>query len=51
MPSILMFFARQRVLSQRRNVPDVAAAAPRETTDFVRHVQTAARAMLRKDHP
>jgi AcrR family transcriptional regulator len=50
MPSILMFFARQRLLS-RRNVPDVAAAAPRETKDFVRHVQTAARAMLRKDHP
>jgi TetR/AcrR family transcriptional regulator len=50
MPSILMFFARQRLLS-RRNVPDVAAAAPRETNDFVRHVQTAARAMLRKDHP
>jgi AcrR family transcriptional regulator len=50
MPSILMFFARQRLLSQRRNVPDVAAAAPRETSDFIRHVQTAARAMLRKDH-
>ncbi|MET0214256.1 MAG: helix-turn-helix domain-containing protein [Vicinamibacterales bacterium] len=50
MPSILMFFARQRLLS-RRNVPDVAAAAPRETKDFVRHVQAAARAMLRKDHP
>ena len=50
MPSILMFFARQRLLSQRRNVPDVAAAAPRETDAFVQHVQTAARAMLRKDH-
>ena len=49
MPSILMFFARQRLLS-RRNVPDVAAAAPRETNDFIQHVQTAARAMLRKDH-
>jgi len=50
MPSILMFFARQRLLSQRRNVPDVAAAAPRETSDFIQHVQAAARAMLRKDH-
>jgi TetR/AcrR family transcriptional regulator len=51
MPSILMFFARQRLLSQRRNVPDVEAAAPRETDDFIQHVQRAAQAMLRKDHP
>jgi AcrR family transcriptional regulator len=50
LPSILIFFARQRLLSQRKNVPDFAAAAPRETNDFIRHVQTAARAMLRKDH-
>jgi TetR/AcrR family transcriptional regulator len=49
LPSILIFFARQRLLSQRRNVPDFAAAAPRETDDFIRHVQRSARAMLRKD--
>jgi AcrR family transcriptional regulator len=47
MPSILMFFARQRLLSQRKSVPGVAAAAPRQTDEFIRHVQTAARAMLR----
>jgi TetR/AcrR family transcriptional regulator len=49
MPSILMFFARQRLLSQRKHVPDIAAAAPRQTDEFIRHVQRSARAMLRKD--
>ena len=49
LPSILIFFARQRVLSQRKSAPDVAAAAPREIDDFIRHMQTSARAMLRKD--
>ncbi|MGH9254643.1 MAG: TetR/AcrR family transcriptional regulator [Vicinamibacterales bacterium] len=49
LPSILIFFARQRVLSQRKSLPDLAAAAPRQIDEFVRHVQTSARAMLRKD--
>jgi TetR/AcrR family transcriptional regulator len=49
MPSILMFFARQRLLSQRKSVLGVAAAAPRQTDEFIHHVQTAARAMLRKN--
>jgi TetR/AcrR family transcriptional regulator len=49
LPPILIFFARQRVLSQRKSPPDLAAAAPREIEDFIRHVQTSSRAMLRKD--
>jgi AcrR family transcriptional regulator len=48
-PAILMFFARQRVVSQRRSVQGLAAAAPRQTAEFVRHMQLAVRAMLRKD--
>ena len=49
MPPILIFFARQRLLAQRKGLPDLAAGAPRGTDEFVRHVQTCARAMLRKD--
>lgn len=49
LPSILIFFARQRVISQRKSVRGLAAAAPRETGEFVRHVQMSARAMLRRD--
>ena len=49
LPPILIFFARQRMLSQRKSPPEIAAAAPRQIEDFIGHVQTSARAMLRKD--
>ena len=49
LPSILIFFARQRVISQRKSVQGLAAAAPRHTDEFVRHVQLSARAILRRD--
>jgi TetR/AcrR family transcriptional regulator len=47
MPPILIFFARQRVLA--RNTAVDGLAAPRDLDDFVRHMQAAARGMLRKD--
>ena len=47
MPPILIFFARQRVLA--RNPVVDGLAAPRDLDDFVRHMQAAARGMLRKD--
>lgn len=47
MPSILIFFARQRVLTAAR-VPK-ALAEPRRVEHFVRHMQASARGMLRKD--
>jgi AcrR family transcriptional regulator len=47
MPPILIFFARQRVLA--RNTVVDGLAAPRDLDDFVRHMQAAARGMLRKD--
>jgi TetR/AcrR family transcriptional regulator len=47
LPSILIFFARQRVIAQRKGMQGFAAAAPRTTDEFVRHVQRSARAMLR----
>jgi AcrR family transcriptional regulator len=49
LPSILIFFARQRVIAQRKSLRGLAAAAPRATDDFIRHVQRSARAMLRSD--
>ncbi len=49
LPSILMFFARQRVVSQRRSVQGLAAAAPRQTGEFIRHMQLSVRGILRKD--
>jgi len=49
LPSILIFFARQRVIAQRKGVQGLAAAAPRATDEFIRHVQRSARAMLRSD--
>ncbi|MBI4887232.1 MAG: TetR family transcriptional regulator [Acidobacteria bacterium] len=49
LPSILIFFARQRVVSQHKRASGLAAAAPRQTDEFIRHVQTSARAMLRRD--
>jgi len=47
MPPILIFFARQRVLA--RNTVADGLAAPRDLDDFVRHMQAAARGMLRND--
>jgi hypothetical protein len=48
LPSILIFFARQRVVAAVRGTArGFAAAAPRDLTDFARHAQGAARAMLR----
>jgi AcrR family transcriptional regulator len=49
LPSILIFFARQRVIAERKSVHGLAAAAPRATDEFIRHVQRSARAMLRRD--
>lgn len=49
LPSILIFFARQRVIAERKSVQGLAAAAPRATDEFIRHVQRSARAMLRSD--
>jgi len=48
MPAILIFFARQRVVTQRKNVQGLAAAAPRHIDEFIRHMQGSARAMLRR---
>jgi len=47
LPPILIFFARQRVIAQRKSVRGLAAAAPRATDEFIRHAQRSARAMLR----
>jgi hypothetical protein len=47
LPPILIFFARQRVIAQRKSVHGLAAAAPRATDEFIRHAQRSARAMLR----
>jgi AcrR family transcriptional regulator len=49
LPSILIFFARQRVIAQRKSVQGLAAGAPRATDEFIRHVQRSARAILRSD--
>lgn len=48
LPAILIFFARQRVVAQRKNVQGLAAAAPRHIDEFIRHMQESARAMLRR---
>jgi AcrR family transcriptional regulator len=48
LPSTLIFFARQRVVTKRRNTRGLAAAALRDVDDFVRHMQETARAMLRR---
>lgn len=49
LPAILIFFARQRVVAtQRKNVQGLAAAAPREVDQFIRHMQGSARALLRR---
>ncbi len=49
LPSILIFFARQRLVTQRRSLQGLAAAAPRQASDFIRHMQISARGILRKD--
>lgn len=49
LPSILVFFARQRLVTQRRSLQGLAAAAPRQASDFIRHMQISARGILRKD--
>jgi AcrR family transcriptional regulator len=46
MPPILIFFVRERVLA--RNASEAGLAAPRQLDEFVRHMQAAARGMLRK---
>ena len=48
LPAILIFFARQRVVAQRKSVQGLAAAAPRHIDEFIRHMQGSARAMLRR---
>lgn len=49
LPAILIFFARQRIVAaQRKNTQGLAAAAPREVNEFIRHMQGSARAMLRR---
>ncbi len=49
LPAILIFFARQRVVAaHRKNVQNLAAAAPREVEQFKRHMQESARALLRR---
>jgi len=46
MPPVLLFFARQRVL-EAAPIRD-GLAEPRELDEFVRHMQTSARGMLRR---
>ena len=49
LPAILIFFARQRIVAtQRKTVQGLAAAAPREVDEFIRHMQGSARALLRR---
>ena len=48
LPTILIFFARQRVLAQRSTVRGLEAAAPRGVADFIRHMQESTRALLRR---
>ena len=48
LPSILIFFARQRVVAQRKHTQGLAAAEPRDANEFVQHMQQAARGILRR---
>jgi hypothetical protein len=49
LPAILIFFARQRVVAaHRKSIQGLAAAAPREVDEFIRHMQGSARALLRR---
>jgi AcrR family transcriptional regulator len=47
MPTILVYFARQRVMAQRKG-PAGAVGAPRKLEEFVAHMQASARGMLHK---
>jgi AcrR family transcriptional regulator len=49
LPAILIFFARQAVLAQRKGPHGLAAAAPRRMDEFVSHMQASARGMLRQN--
>jgi len=49
LPTILMFFARQRIVTERRSTKGLAAGEPRQVDEFMRHMQAAARAMLRRE--
>ena len=46
LPAILIFFARQAVLAQRKGPRGLAAAEPRRMDEFVSHMQASARGML-----
>lgn len=46
LPAILIFFARQAAIEQRRTPRGLAAAEPRQVEEFVRHMQASARGML-----
>ena len=49
LPPILIFFARQRVVAEKRKaVQGLAVAAPRQVDEFIRHMQGSARALLRR---
>jgi AcrR family transcriptional regulator len=45
MPAVLIFFARQRIIAQRKGANGVGA--PRPVEQFVAHMQASARGMLR----
>jgi AcrR family transcriptional regulator len=47
MPAVLIFFARERVLLQRKP-PLGGVGAPRKIDEFVAHMQASARGMLRR---
>ena len=47
MPTILVFFVRQRVAARARTARGVTAA--RHVSQFIRHMQTSVRRMLQKD--
>jgi AcrR family transcriptional regulator len=49
LPPILIFFARQQVVTRRKGMHDLAVAAPLGLDEFVRHAQVSARAMLRRE--
>ena len=49
LPSILIFFARARVVSRHKRVSGLAVASPRSVEDFIAHAQRSARAMLRSE--
>jgi AcrR family transcriptional regulator len=46
LPPILIFFARQNAIEQRKPPRDLAAAEPRQMHVFISHMQASARGML-----